>query len=82
MKVIKDNIIMFVIALVLLCLLLFIFFLMPFEALWVAVGLAAVIIAFYLVSRVISKSTIREEHPSRWQNIFSLGLGIDLLINH
>ncbi len=72
MKIIKDNIIMFIVALILICFLLFIFFLMPFEALWVAVGLAVIIIAFYLISRVLSKSVVREEHPSRWHNIFSL----------
>jgi cellulose synthase/poly-beta-1,6-N-acetylglucosamine synthase-like glycosyltransferase len=45
---------------------------MPFEAMWVAVGLAVVIVSFFLVSRVIGHSTVSDENPSRWQNIFSL----------
>jgi cellulose synthase/poly-beta-1,6-N-acetylglucosamine synthase-like glycosyltransferase len=49
-----------------------IFFFMPVESVWIAVGVLLAIILYHFLSRLIKGRQIREEHPSQWGNLSSL----------
>jgi cellulose synthase/poly-beta-1,6-N-acetylglucosamine synthase-like glycosyltransferase len=49
-----------------------IFYFMPVESIWIAVGVLLAIVLYHFLSRLIKGRQIREEKPSRWQNLSSL----------
>lgn len=55
-----------------LVLLIGIFYFMPVESIWIAVGVLLAIILYHFLSRLIKGRQIREEKPSKWQNLSSL----------
>jgi cellulose synthase/poly-beta-1,6-N-acetylglucosamine synthase-like glycosyltransferase len=67
-----KNIAVFVIAILFLTLLLGIFYFMPAESLWIALGALAVIVIFHFLSRLFRGKQVRESKPSQWQNLTSL----------
>jgi cellulose synthase/poly-beta-1,6-N-acetylglucosamine synthase-like glycosyltransferase len=49
-----------------------IFFFMPVESIWISVGVLLAIVLYHFLSRLIKGRQIREEKPSKWQNLSSL----------
>jgi cellulose synthase/poly-beta-1,6-N-acetylglucosamine synthase-like glycosyltransferase len=68
----KHNISLVVVALLLMCIALAIFLLMPVEAYWIVLGFVVAIIVYYFVRRLIQGKEAREEKSRFWQNLFSL----------
>jgi biofilm PGA synthesis N-glycosyltransferase PgaC len=67
-----KNIAVFVVAAVFLILLMGIFYFMPAESVWIALGALVFIIVFHLLSRLVRGKKTRESKPSPWQNLTSL----------
>ena len=67
-----KNIAVFVVAGAFLILLMGIFYFMPVESVWVALGALIIIIVFHFLSRLVKGKQIRESKPSQWQNLTSL----------
>jgi cellulose synthase/poly-beta-1,6-N-acetylglucosamine synthase-like glycosyltransferase len=67
-----KNIAVFVVAAIFLILLMGIFYFMPAESVWIALGAVIFIIVFHLLSRLVKGKKIRESKPSPWQNLTSL----------
>jgi cellulose synthase/poly-beta-1,6-N-acetylglucosamine synthase-like glycosyltransferase len=67
-----KNIAMVLIGATFLVLLTGIFYFMPVESIWIAVGVLLAIVLYHFLSRLIKGRQIREERPSRWQNLSSL----------
>lgn len=49
-----------------------IFYFMPVESIWIAVGVLLAIILYHFLSRLIQGRKIREDKPNKWQNLSSL----------
>lgn len=67
-----KKIAIFIVAALFLILLMGIFYFMPVESIWIALGALAAIIIFHFVSRVVKGKQVREPRPSAWQNFTSL----------
>jgi len=67
-----KNFAMVLIGVTFLVLLIGIFYFMPVESIWIAVGVLLAIILYHFLSRLIKGRQIREEKPSKWQNLSSL----------
>jgi poly-beta-1,6 N-acetyl-D-glucosamine synthase len=66
------TIALFVVAVLFLAMLLGIFYFMPVEAVWIALGILVIVILYYALSRLIRGKSVRETRPNRWQNLASL----------
>lgn len=67
-----KNIAIFVVAALFLILLMGIFYFMPLESVWIALGALIIIILFHFLSRLVKGKQVRESKPSPWQNLTSL----------
>jgi cellulose synthase/poly-beta-1,6-N-acetylglucosamine synthase-like glycosyltransferase len=67
-----KNIAVFIVAAVFLILLMGIFYFMPVESIWIALGALTVILVFHFLSRLVKGKQSRESTPSPWQNLTSL----------
>ncbi|TSA54779.1 MAG: glycosyltransferase [Dehalococcoidia bacterium] len=67
-----KNIAVFIVAAVFLILLMGIFYFMPAESVWIALGALIIIIVFHFLSRLLKGKQIRESKPSPWENLTSL----------
>jgi cellulose synthase/poly-beta-1,6-N-acetylglucosamine synthase-like glycosyltransferase len=67
-----KNFAMVLVGAVFLVLLTGIFYFMPVESIWIAVGVLLAIVLYHFLSRLIKGRKIREEKPSQWQNLSSL----------
>jgi len=67
-----KNISIFIVAALFLILLMGIFYFMPAESVWIALGALIVILVFHFLSRLVKGKQSRESKPSPWQNLTSL----------
>lgn len=67
-----KNFAMILIGITFMILLLGIFYFMPVESIWIAVGVLLAILLYHFLSRLIKGKQIREQKPSKWQNVSSL----------
>ena len=67
-----KNIAIFVVAALFLILLMGIFYFMPAESVWIALGALIIIVVFHFLSRLVKGKQIRESKPNPWQNLTSL----------
>ena len=67
-----KNIAVFIVAAVFLILLMGIFYFMPVESVWIALGALIIIIVFHFLSRLLKGKQTRESKPSPWENLTSL----------
>ncbi len=67
-----KNVAVFIIAALFLILLMGIFYFMPVESVWIALGALIVILVFHFLSRLVKGKQTRESKPSPWQNLTSL----------
>ena len=68
----KKNIGLYIAAAAFMALLLAIFYFMPVEAIWIALGIIVVIVLYYFISRLIKGKQVREKRPNALQNFSSL----------
>jgi len=66
------DIAVFVVSILFLILLMGIFYFMPVESVWIALGALAVIVIFHFLSRMFRGKQFHESRPSQWQNLTSL----------
>ena len=67
-----KNIFIFIVAALFLILLMGIFYFMPEESVWIALGALIVILVFHFLSRLVKGKQTRESKSSPWQNLTSL----------
>jgi len=67
-----KNIFIFIVAALFLMMLMGIFYFMPEESVWIALGALVVILVFHFLSRLVKGKQTRESKSSPWQNLTSL----------
>jgi poly-beta-1,6 N-acetyl-D-glucosamine synthase len=67
-----KNAALIIVAILFMVLLLGIFYFMPVESVLISLGVLATIILYHFISRWIKGKQVREQKPSRWQNLTSL----------
>jgi poly-beta-1,6 N-acetyl-D-glucosamine synthase len=67
-----KNLALIAVAVLFLVMLAGIFYFMPVEAIWISIGVLAVILIYHFASRLIKGKQVRERRPSQWQNLTSL----------